>query len=64
MSATDELKPCPFCHGRTNIIIDNNLTWGIVTHEAGCFFLADGLPIKTQHIRQIDFAAWNRRASE
>ena len=62
----ETLKPCPFCGGRADVV-DGGLngrstTYGLVEHEEGCFFLADGLPSKYQHIIQKDFAAWNRRA--
>lgn len=61
-----QLLPCPFCHGRADVVeagLNGRLmTYGLVEHEEGCFFLADGLPIKYQHVMQEDFAAWNRRA--
>ena len=59
----DVIKPCPFCNARAFHISDANMhEWVIVTHSDGCFFLCDGLPTRTQHIRLDDIAAWNRRA--
>lgn len=60
-----ELKPCPFCDGEALVMeggINGKLrVYGLVEHRDGCFFLADGLPTKYQHIMKEDFDAWNRR---
>lgn len=68
MSTTDELKPCPFCGGKALVCeggINGRLrTYGLVEHKEGCFFLADGLPTRNQHIMKSDFEAWNRRIGE
>ena len=61
-----ELKQCPFCEGESEVCEGgiNGKTWvyGLVEHKGGCFFLADGLPTKYQHIMEYDFDAWNSRA--
>ena len=63
---TDELKNCPFCGGEALICESGiNGSWsryGLVEHREGCFFLADGLPSRNQHVMERDFDAWNRRA--
>lgn len=62
--STDEpfLAPCPFCGAHGEIIADKKAHWGVVRHAEGCFFLCDGLPIRTQHIPVHEFESWNRRA--
>ena len=60
------LKPCPFCGGETEVceggINGRMQIYGLVEHKDGCFFLADGLPSRYQHIMECDFDAWNKRA--
>lgn len=60
------LKQCPFCGGETYVceggINGRMTTYGLVEHKDGCFFLADGLPSKNQHVMENDFEAWNTRA--
>lgn len=61
-----ELLPCPFCGGEALVceggINGRMMTYGLVEHKDWCFFLADGLPTKNQHIMESDFEAWNTRA--
>lgn len=65
MTTTDKLLPCPFCRGDALVcqggINGRFITYGLVEHREGCFFLADGLPTKYQHIPQKLFAAWSGR---
>lgn len=61
-----ELKPCPFCGGEAEVceggINGRTRVYGLIEHKDGCFFLADGLPTKYQHIMESEFDAWNSRA--
>lgn len=63
---TAELLPCPFCGGGAEVceggINGKMRVYGLVKHKDGCFFLADGLPTKYQHIMESGFDAWNTRA--
>lgn len=63
---TQELKPCLFCGGKAEIceggINGKMQVYGLVEHKDGCFFLADGLPTRYQHIMESEFDAWNTRA--
>lgn len=53
-----DLKPCPFCGTKPEVIGDERRTWGLVEHEDGCLF-----PNFRKHeIPESDFAAWNTRA--
>ena len=61
-----KLLPCYFCGGEAKVcesgINGKMKVYGLVEHKDGCFFLADGLPTKYQHIMESDFDAWNTRA--
>lgn len=61
-----ELKPCPFCGGEAEVceggINGKMRVYGFTEHKDGCFFLANGLPTKYQHIMESEFDAWNTRA--
>ena len=68
MSINDSpnLCRCPFC-GAEALVCEGGIngrlrTYGLVEHKEGCFFLADGLPSRNQHILEDTFEAWNRRA--
>ena len=60
------LKPCPFCGASAEVceggINGRMRVYGFVEHKDGCFFLADGLPTKYQHIMESEFDTWNTRA--
>lgn len=62
-----KLLPCPLCGGEAKVceggINGKMRVYGLVEHKDGCFFLADGLPTKYQHIMESDFDAWNTRAA-
>ena len=59
------LRSCPFCGSEPGVckggINGKMQVYGLIEHKNGCFFLADGLPTKYQHITVSDFDAWNTR---
>ena len=63
-----ELLPCPFCKGEAEVceggVNGKRQVYGLVEHKDGCFFLADGLPTKYQHIMENEFDIWNSRAKQ
>lgn len=67
ITENDKLLPCYFCGGEAKVceggINGKMRVYGLVEHKEGCFFLADGLPTKYQHIMESDFDAWNARAA-
>ena len=65
MSTVTKLLPCPFC-GAVPYGYYHSAggwrTWATIEHEPNCFFLADGLPTRRQHIIGEVFREWNTRA--
>lgn len=60
-----KLKPCPFCGAVPDGYYqteDGRRTWATIEHKPNCFFLADGLPTRRQHIIGEVFKEWNTRA--
>lgn len=56
-----DLLPCPFCGASAVLLHDKERTWGLITHDPGCW-LAYGMPRRRQEIPPAEFDAWNRRA--
>ena len=59
--SSDELKPCPFCGAKAEVLQDNVCTWGLIEHKPDCWLAYDE-PRHKQEIPQAEFDAWNKRA--
>lgn len=53
-----DLKPCPFCGVKPEVMSDERRTWGLVEHKDGCLFPS----FRKHEIPESDFGAWNTRA--
>lgn len=53
-----ELKACPFCGARAEVLTDGVRTWGLIEHRDGCLFPA----FPKHELAECDFGAWNTRA--
>ena len=57
MTATDRLKPCPFCGAEAKVWYGGAHKYGLVEHNDGCLF-----PMRPKHeIPESDFERWNAR---
>ena len=56
-----ELKPCPFCGGKAEVLQDTVTTWGLIIHEADCWLAYDE-PSRRQKVPAYEFGSWNTRA--
>ena len=55
-----DLRPCPFCGTKPEILSDGRRTWGLLEHKGGCLFP----PFPKHEIPESDFDAWNERHRE
>lgn len=55
-----ELKPCPFCGGKAEVLQDTVTTWGLIIHEADCWLAYDE-PSHRQKVPACEFGSWNTR---
>lgn len=56
---TSELKPCPFCGGEAELLVDETQYYKSMVICTKCY-----IHTPHEHIEAIAISAWNRRAGE